>query len=552
MVSAGMRKLQCMNTLTVPRHRMVWTCSRRPVLSGAPSTTQQQQQHAGAQQPAAPGGQAQAPPPLPQPGAVPRVDGQAAAAPAPTPTDRHNASASMDPSRRSSSRSGEGSSHRLHRRAGMDNPLVAFQASSLSLRPTTTQHPEPAVSKEGESRDASVAEGTQGKGPTDASTARVPASSMPGLSVQTPTSQTPNESEPPRTPVEMDERAQRRQRMEAAARLRQAASAISSSSLRSAVSPINAEGVAASSGPAPPEADMKRHALPTPTIKVNDVAASTEDTSNCNSADINLAQQLATEAESPSKTIPADTQAQSGSPSLSKQAASSSTTEHDSVTSHPPDTRPIASIRPRTRTTVPPPPLLPAYPSYFPRFNNLYAPPPVLPDPIAGVHHPAGPTASYPNELPRLIPLFDPSDPTRASPLARLIPALYNSQQFQSTLDELRSASSPSASVATATPQSAAPQENDKRTTDPPRLPDNLSQEQLSSLARITKDGLEAQMKLIQNTQETLQTCMNQLQEAISVIPTADVHGMLKVAAEVGASTAPSTQENKGKGRASN
>lgn len=91
------------------------------------------------------------------------------------------------------------------------------------------------------------------------------------------------------------------------------------------------------------------------------------------------------------------------------------------------------------------------------------------------------------------------------------------------------------------------------------RVPDNLSSEQMAMLADVTKEGLAARMQLLQNTQETLQVCMRQMQEAMGILSNGDLEGVLKVVSELNDTQAQQAMEgnsaaadstDKGKGRA--
>jgi hypothetical protein len=91
------------------------------------------------------------------------------------------------------------------------------------------------------------------------------------------------------------------------------------------------------------------------------------------------------------------------------------------------------------------------------------------------------------------------------------------------------------------------------------RVPDNLSAVQMATLADITKEGLAARLQLMQNTQETLQVCMHQMQEAMGILSSGDLEGVLKIVSELNGTPAQQAAEDdpaaadptdKGKGRA--
>jgi O6-methylguanine-DNA--protein-cysteine methyltransferase len=89
-------------------------------------------------------------------------------------------------------------------------------------------------------------------------------------------------------------------------------------------------------------------------------------------------------------------------------------------------------------------------------------------------------------------------------------------------------------------------------TSDSPALPDSLSEAQLATLSEITKEGLQTRLKLLKSTQDTLQACMKQMQQALSAISPGDVQAVASVAAELGEHSAADTSQSpdtKGKGK---
>ena len=82
----------------------------------------------------------------------------------------------------------------------------------------------------------------------------------------------------------------------------------------------------------------------------------------------------------------------------------------------------------------------------------------------------------------------------------------------------------------------------------PLSIPDDISEDQLATLAEITKEGLETRLKLLSNTQETLNACMKQMQDAMNVLSGGEVQSVLKVVSELNQAVGSA---DKGKGRAS-
>lgn len=132
------------------------------------------------------------------------------------------------------------------------------------------------------------------------------------------------------------------------------------------------------------------------------------------------------------------------------------------------------------------------------------------------------------SQAPRLIPLFDPSNPSAASSYARFFPSLARAN----LLPDIPGAGFGRAAA------SVEPLQN----------PDNLTQDQLATLGEITREGLEGRLKLLSNTQETLSACMRQMQAAMQVLDGGDLQSALRVVEELNAANAPS--QDKGKGRA--
>ena len=132
---------------------------------------------------------------------------------------------------------------------------------------------------------------------------------------------------------------------------------------------------------------------------------------------------------------------------------------------------------------------------------------------------------------PRLIPLFDPSNPSQPSPYARFFPSLMRANLFP----DLPGVSSSSSTSSQNLNQPSL------------SIPEDLTQDQLATLAEITKEGLETRLKLLSNTQETLNACMRQMQDAMNVLSGGDMQGVLKVVSEL----VQANHSAKGKGSAS-
>lgn len=118
--------------------------------------------------------------------------------------------------------------------------------------------------------------------------------------------------------------------------------------------------------------------------------------------------------------------------------------------------------------------------------------------------------------MPRLIPFFDPSDPTKPNAMARFFPSLMRSGLFSSERAE---------PVSEGIPQHSSPASTVV-------LPEDLSDDQLASLAEVTREGLETRLRLLNSTQDTLRACVDQIQKAMKVIDSGDVQGVLQVVAE--------------------
>ena len=136
-------------------------------------------------------------------------------------------------------------------------------------------------------------------------------------------------------------------------------------------------------------------------------------------------------------------------------------------------------------------------------------------------------------DVPRLIPLFDTSNPSQPSPYARLFPSLMRANLFPDL---------PSTSL------SSGPLSSSTNNALPLSIPDDISEDQLATLAEITKEGLETRLKLLSNTQETLNACMKQMQDAMNVLSGGEVQSVLKVVSELNQAVGSA---DKGKGRAS-
>lgn len=446
----------------------------------------------------------QAQPAPPQPGQAARpVDGAAAGNLA-VPTGAPGSSAS-------GSAAASGISNRdgpRPRRAGIDNPLVAFQRRDLpTAAPTnaTDVRPTPA-------RRASL--------PSTEGAALAPTHpAFPG----TPLVQGEPSGVARSASTPVDERMALRQRIEAAARLRQAAASKNTT--------------AQSPGPIPPASTSGSSLpplVPTPTIKVDEPQLALEEPKAASSqlspsADLHRPNPTAPQAPIEPATSAFASRPISPLPYTSRGPMRLPT--RDSLgdfesfvglsNGSPPSTR-----VPRTSPYIKPP--IPratraAFDSIYPN-NQTFQIPSFNDTPIQA------------NDVPRLIPLFDPAYPSRPSSIARLLPTLSSSNALQSMLGNLPS------------------QVDQPSAIDSPALPDNLSEEQLAILSEITKEGLETRMKLLQSTQDTLQACMKQMQQALSAISTGDIQGAANVAAELGQNAgAGSTQstDTKGKGKES-
>lgn len=116
------------------------------------------------------------------------------------------------------------------------------------------------------------------------------------------------------------------------------------------------------------------------------------------------------------------------------------------------------------------------------------------------------------DDMPRLIPLFDPSDPSKPGYLARFLPSLAQSGFWPTSND---------------TTQEPVHQP------EMGHLPEDLDEGQLAALAEVTREGLQTRLRLLNSTQTTLQTCIGQLQKAMKVLDTGDVQGVLRTVSEI-------------------
>ena len=55
--------------------------------------------------------------------------------------------------------------------------------------------------------------------------------------------------------------------------------------------------------------------------------------------------------------------------------------------------------------------------------------------------------------------------------------------------------------------------------TPPVSIPNELTEEQLQTMSRDTREGIEARLALLQSVQRNMQSCMSDLQRALQVIP---------------------------------
>ena len=486
--------------------------SRRPVLRNTTTSTRQAAAQAN---PHGPGEGQQ--PANPQPGQVPRAPGNNLATPTQVPP-------------RSISRGPESTreSHRS-RRAGMDNPLVAFQSPVPS---SSDAGPQPTTHTQGDSLS-----------PTAKTTAATAMSNAPASNAQHASAD--QDVVKTGTTGALDERTARRLRLEAAARLRQARNIgfLSSPALSPSSSPISGTpGIAPlGSQSAADENTPPRVFTPAPTIKVEEPLPSAQATSS---------------ALGPETIVP-EAAVSSGLDDVASQLASSSSTI--APLQRPIDYSSINSSNPSATSSQPPeanggmnssqvepsrgfeslttglsgfsagPFASPQTRSRSPPFTAPSIPLSMKPQAVSSsLKLPSSDNRqSNSNDVPHLIPLFNPSHPTRPSSFARFFPSLYDSPALQNTLSLLPTPE-PSSSM--------------------PCIPDNLTKEQLALLAEITKESLETRLKLLQNTQETLQACLKQMQEAMSVLPDGDIQGVLQVVSELNSDV---TGDVKGKGKAS-
>lgn len=391
------------------------------------------------------------------------------------------------------------------RRAGPENPLVAFQLRSAS-KPPANPPSQTTVQGNGEEKGEVPSQLSQ----TPSHTA--PSRALAGSTVESSktASREGNASQKSSHatlgsfggPTDID--AQRRQRLEAV--LRRRGTDMSDSVPSSAIEP--ASNTASQTFP-----------VPTPTIKIDGAAGPSEDAS--------VPSDSASQAPDPVPRTPAIPETL---PTVLSRIRDDPITPLDSRASSP-----VTILAPTGafggRSHPPPQPSTIA--------ANLGVFPTQIPaeaDAASWTMHTASGHLSRISaaDMPRLIPLFDPSDPNKPSSLVRFLPSLLRSGIWST---ETTSQSSSQADMV--------------------HLPAELDEGQLASLAEITREGLETRLELLNDTQGALQACIGQLQKAMKIIDTRDVQGILQTVTDLNANAseqggaALTDADGKGKGKES-
>lgn len=463
--------------------------SRRPVLSGSNPAPQQQQIPA---------------PPAPRqaPAAQPPANNVRTAVTGPTTNSAPLNSASSPAEHLSVPAAGMprtpgSASNTIRRRAGPENPLIAFQSRSASKPPTLTNS----------STQANVPQTDGPSRPVETQPAST--SKANGASERDQGEKTLVSPIAPQISAVTDLEAQRQQRLEAALRRRG----------------LSVPEVRPGSARTDSRSDSTER-QPTPTIKIDDASKSIPDTSE-------------------SSTTPPIAEAEASRPDYSTNApaATSFRTQHISPLISRASS-PVTILDPMGafggRSFPQGTSSLPSYTAASASSNNLRTNSP--PTGASRIQSwPPADAQSLPRlsstDMPRLIPLFDPADPTKPSPLTRFLPSLLRSGLW-----------------------SSGQQVNSERQklddVDMVQLPADLDDGQLASLAEVTREGLETRLRLLNSTQGTLQACINQLQQAMKVLDSSDVQGVIQVASELNQDPARQLQQSvadsssKGKARA--
>lgn len=477
------------------------TSSRRPVLSSSAPQVQQ---------PATPA--AAAPAQIPAAHAArPTQQTGASTVPPPTSSVPRNyplANGHLSVPSSSTPHSAGAASNGSRRRAVPENPLIAFQLRSASKPPANT---------EGNVNSAAATSGLPLQGVPQTSTEAPPAGepkvkAPPAAAADPSTSSQATKTESPSV-IGTDMEAQRRQRLEAALR-------------RRGFGPPDSIG-SATQIPVQSDSLPSKQPTPTPSIKIDDASNLDKPTSlslgttpPVSEGEGNAPHSLRTiKIPTPSSRAPL------------ARVQSDHITPLDSRASSPVTIlNPMGAFGGR------------AVPSRAPQVTPFTESSPSLVHPIVEDQSSSWPIAFSPSNLPqlsvsdmpRLIPLFDPSDPSKPSSLTRFLPSL------------IRSGIWPSGQQASGQ-QSTQP--------DMVHLPP-LDEGQLASLAEVTREGLETRLKLLNTTQGTLQACIGQLEKAMEILDTRDVQRVMQTAAEISRNSpeqsahVPVGDSAKGKGRA--